>query len=447
MSWLFLLVSAVGFAFTVNAFLPTNNRVFLVPSFFASWMTIELAGHHLVWQAVATVVFVRLGALDAWPGWVGLALTALSWVGLWILLIRGRRAAVTMREAMEDLIEDTGAAPRVPKRHVFVPFLFRRPEARRIRNVTYSRAGGRTLKLDVYLPRDDDAATPRMRPAIMQIHGGAWVVGDKREQGIPLLGHLAANGWVGFNVNYRLSPAATFPEHLIDLKRALVWIREHADEYGIDPDFIAVTGGSAGGHLTALMGLTANDPEYQPGFEGADTSVQAAVPFYGVYDFTDRLASQTKGFLEMLIQPYVMKAYLADEPEKFAKASPIDRVRADAPPFFVIHGDRDTLAPLADARLFVERLRAVSTQPVVYAELRGAQHAFDIFVSPRTAPVIEGVERFLDGVHRDWLRGLEGQGEGAVAEGTIVADGGAGEALVEPPSDGESAAREPAHRS
>ncbi|MCB1014081.1 MAG: alpha/beta hydrolase, partial [Acidimicrobiales bacterium] len=267
MSWLFLLVSAVGFAFTVNAFLPTNNRVFLVPSFFASWMTIELAGHHLVWQAVATVVFVRLGALDAWPGWVGLALTALSWVGLWILLIRGRRAAVTMREAMEDLIEDTGAAPRVPKRHVFVPFLFRRPEARRIRNVTYSRAGGRTLKLDVYLPRDDDAATPRMRPAIMQIHGGAWVVGDKREQGIPLLGHLAANGWVGFNVNYRLSPAATFPEHLIDLKRALVWIREHADEYGIDPDFIAVTGGSAGGHLTALMGLTANDPEYQPGFE------------------------------------------------------------------------------------------------------------------------------------------------------------------------------------
>ncbi|MCB1014080.1 MAG: prolyl oligopeptidase family serine peptidase, partial [Acidimicrobiales bacterium] len=138
---------------------------------------------------------------------------------------------------------------------------------------------------------------------------------------------------------------------------------------------------------------------------------------------------------------------LADEPEKFAKASPIDRVRADAPPFFVIHGDRDTLAPLADARLFVERLRAVSTQPVVYAELRGAQHAFDIFVSPRTAPVIEGVERFLDGVHRDWLRGLEGQGEGAVAEGTIVADGGAGEALVEPPSDGESAAREPAHRS
>ncbi|HMQ26508.1 MAG TPA: hypothetical protein PKA98_11015, partial [Acidimicrobiales bacterium] len=88
MSWLFLLVSVIGFLFTLNAFLPASNRVLLVPSFFASWMTIELAGHHLVWQAIATLVFVRLGALDAWPGWVGLALTFLSWIGLWILVAR-----------------------------------------------------------------------------------------------------------------------------------------------------------------------------------------------------------------------------------------------------------------------------------------------------------------------------------------------------------------------
>ena len=212
MSWLFLLVSVVGFAFTVNAFLPTNNRVLLVPAFFASWMTIELAGHHLVWQLVAVVFFVYSGALDAWPGWVALGLTLLSWIGLWVLLIRGRRAAVTVRAAMEELVDDHDGAPRVPRRHLWVPFLFRRPEARVVRNVTYRRVGGRTLKLDVYLPRDGVAAEAKMRPAIMQIHGGAWVIGDKREQGIPLLGHLAANGWVGFNVNYRLSPAATFPE-------------------------------------------------------------------------------------------------------------------------------------------------------------------------------------------------------------------------------------------
>lgn len=417
MSWLFLFVSVIGFLFTLNAFLPTSNRVLLVPSFFASWMTIELAGHHLVWQFVASVFFIYEGALESWPGWVALGLTLVSWIGLWILVGRGRRSAVTMREAMDVLIHDEGT-PRVPKRHVLVPFLFRRPEARRIKDVVYNRVGGRTLKLDVYLPRTEG----KMRPAIMQIHGGGWVLGDKREQGIPLLGHLAANGWVGFNVNYRLSPSATFPEHLIDLKHALAWIRAHADEYGIDPDFIAVTGGSAGGHLTALMGLTANDPEYQPGFEQADTSVQAAVPFYGVYDFTDRLHTQTKGFLHLFIEPYVMKAYLADEPERFARASPIDQVCADAPPFFVLHGDKDTLAPLADARLFVERLREASEQPVVYAELRGAQHAFDIFVSPRTAPVIEGVERFLDGVHRNWLRGIDGGDGGVITDDALVSD-------------------------
>ena len=230
----------------------------------------------------------------------------------------------------------------------------------------------------------------------MQIHGGAWIIGDKREQGWPLIGHLAANGWVCFNVNYRLSPGATWPEHLIDLKYALKWIREHADEYGVDPDFIAVTGGSAGGHLTAMMGLTANDPEYQPGFEDADTRVQAAVPVYGVYDFTNRLDTMDElRFRKRMLEPLIMKAFSDKEPEKFTRASPIDRVHADAPPFLVVHGDRDTLAPVEDARLFVECLSEVSRAPVRYAELRGAQHAFDIFASPRTARMVDGTLRFL----------------------------------------------------
>ena len=157
-----------------------------------------------------------------------------------------------------------------------------------MRNIEFARVGGRHLRLDVTVPTAPVPAGRARRPALMQIHGGGWVIGDKREQGLPLLNHMAAQGWVGFNVNYRLSPGVAFPDHLIDLKRGLAWIQEHADEYGIDPDFICVTGGSAGGHLTALMGLTANDPAYQPGFEAADTSVAAAVPFYGIYDFTDR---------------------------------------------------------------------------------------------------------------------------------------------------------------
>ena len=109
------------------------------------------------------------------------------------------------------------------------------------------------------------------------------------------------------------------------------------------------------------MGLTANDPAFQPGFEAADTSVAAAVPFYGIYDFTDRGAfGSDPEIFRRFLEPIVMKAFLADEPERFEAASPVHHLRADAPPFFVVHGDRDTLAPVEDARTFVDQLREVS---------------------------------------------------------------------------------------
>jgi acetyl esterase/lipase len=422
MSWLFLVAAIIGCWFTVNAFRPVRrNRVLFGPSFFAAWMTTELAGHHIFWQAVATVVFIALGALETWVGWLALALVVAQWIGLVVLMAQGFRAAQQLNEAMGDLLPGEPAPP-VPWSRVVLPFRMHRKGVRRDRNIEFARAGGRVLKLDVFRSDHGAAAEGERRPAILQIHGGGWVIGDKREQGIPLLEHLAANGWVGFNANYRLSPFATWPEHLIDLKRAIAWIREHADEYGIDPGFVAVTGGSAGGHLAALMALTAGDPEYQPGFEDADTSFQAAVPFYAVYDFTDRLGVGYPGMIEDFLEPWVMKAFLAEEPEKFASASPIDQVRQDAPPFLVLHGDKDTLAPVENARLFVERLRAVSDAPVVYAELKGAHHAFDLFVSARAKPVIEAVERFLCAA-LDRARGVEG-----IPEADLVdAAGGDGE--------------------
>ena len=112
------------------------------------------------------------------------------------------------------------------------------------------------------------------------------MIGSKDQQGLPLMYHLAARG-LGVRRD-QLPPLAraTWPDHLVDCKRALAWIRAHIAEYGGDPDFVVVTGGSAGGHLAAMMGLTANDPEFQPGFEDVDTSVRAMIPFYGVFDWT-----------------------------------------------------------------------------------------------------------------------------------------------------------------
>lgn len=392
--WIMLFAGAVGAMFTINAFVPIRGRaLFFVPSFFSSWLTSELALQHIAWQAIATGLLLHFGALSAWPGWLGLGITLVSWLGLLSLFRGGRKSAHTFEDALQK-VPRPEKTDRVPKHHVVLPILARRSGIMTERDVVYRSVAGKRLKLDIVRPRGPE----KNRPAIMQIHGGAWIIGDKREQGQPLIRHLAANGWVCFNVNYRLSPAATFPEHLIDLKYALKWIRDHADEYGVDPGFIAVTGGSAGGHLTAMMGLTANDPEYQPGFEDADTSVQAAIPVYGVYDFTNRLRSLMPTFRERVLEPMIMKAFLEEEPDKYRRASPMDRVHPDAPPFFVIHGDRDTLAPVKDARHFVEKLRETSKAPVYYAELLGAQHAFDIFFSPRTARMVDACLRFLNAV-------------------------------------------------
>jgi acetyl esterase/lipase len=390
-AWSFLAVSVFGVVFTLNAFMPVRRiPALFVPSFFGSWLTAELALHHIVWQAIVTVIFVQLGALSTWPGLVGMGVTLVSWLGLLVLFHDGQRTRDTFDSVLADFAEPADAA-RMPFAQLVMPFRFHRRGVKVIRNVTYREIAGKRLQLDVAMPEKPGTN----RPAIMQIHGGAWIIGDKREQGWPLIGHLAANGWVCFNINYRLSPSATWPDHLADLKYGLKWIREHAEEYGVDPGFVAVTGGSAGGHLTAMMALTANDPEYQPGFEEADTTTQAAVPVYGVYDFTNRLGTMLDRFRSQMLEPIIMKAFFDKEPEKFRRASPLDRIHPDAPPFLIVHGNRDTLAPVQDARLFAEKLREVSRAPVMYAELRGAQHAFDIFASPRTARMLDGTLRFL----------------------------------------------------
>jgi acetyl esterase/lipase len=230
------------------------------------------------------------------------------------------------------------------------------------------------------------------------------MVGDKGQQALPLMMHVAAEGWVCVAANYRLSPRASFPDHLVDCKLALRWIREHIAEYGGDPDFVVVTGGSAGGHLAALLALTPNDAEFQPGFEGADTSVTACVPFYGVYDlaevFDPRDRAGARGErLGHWFARRIAGATVEEDPDRFVRYSPIAHVGADAPPFFVIHGRSDNLVPVEQAHRFVAALRDVSREPVLYAEIPGASHAFEVFHSVRTENVVNGVDRFLAWLH------------------------------------------------
>jgi acetyl esterase/lipase len=401
--WLFLAVTLLGAWFTFNAYLPERARgPLIISSFFAGWLTAELSHHHLAWQVVATVVFVWFGALEAWPGWVGLAVTGVSWVGLLGLSLRAWRAGESVEQGIrEGLGADYRSEidpelaghlddPLTLSRHIN-PFLLVDSAVSRVKNVAYAPELGFRGKLDLYLPRDGASGAP----VLFQVHGGGWTVSQKGHQALPLMMRMARAGWVCVAPNYRLSPKATWPDHVVDLKRALAWVKAHVADYGGDPDFIAVTGGSAGGHLSALLGLSANDPAFQPGFEELDTTVQAAVPFYGVYDFSNRHSAQLHDGLRMMLERVVMKTALSTHREQWEQASPLHRVHAGAPPFFVVHGTHDSLTPVEEARLFVEHLRKASHQPVCYAEIPGAQHAFEVFHSLRSAQVVSGVERFL----------------------------------------------------
>jgi acetyl esterase/lipase len=144
-----------------------------------------------------------------------------------------------------------------------------------------------------------------------------------------------------------------------------------------------------------MIGLTANDPLYQPGFESVDTSVRAFVPIYGVYDFTDREGIRgRRDPLRRALERHIVKRMRADDFGVFDRASPMSHVREGVPPCFVIHGSLDTLVPVEEARHFVGLLRAVSTEPVAYAELPGAHHAFDVFASIRSLGAVAEIERF-----------------------------------------------------
>jgi acetyl esterase/lipase len=255
-----------------------------------------------------------------------------------------------------------------------------------------------TQRLDVWRRRHLPAEPA---PVLVFVPGGAWVHGSRIMQGYALMSHLAAKGWVCLSIDYRVAPHHRWPRHIQDVKAAIAWARANVDRFGGDRDFVAVAGCSAGGHLAALAGLTADDTEFQEHLpEGSDTSVDAVVGIYGRYDWEDRSTAERARFVDFLERVVVNKQQ-DRHGEVFRKASPIARVRPDAPPFLVVHGSGDTVIPVEQARGFVERLRAVSGSPVSYVELPGAGHGFDMIDGARTGSVATAIGLFLNQIHRD----------------------------------------------
>ncbi|GLY69819.1 alpha/beta hydrolase [Amycolatopsis taiwanensis] len=407
----FLTRRAVELALTANALRPLPGSDFVsIPAFFAAWLTGELAPHLLALSAADTAAHLARYGARTKPDRVSLGLAALSAAGLGALIVDSQRARGAVERALAEALgaryaEDLARPPdprdlATPWGQLVWPFRMRDKDVRRDRDIAYA-PGGQRFWLDIYRP----VQAVRDRPVLLQIHGGAWMVDSKNHQGIPLMLHMARRGWICVAINYPLSPASRWPAHIVAVKRAVAWIRENIAEYGGDPAFLAATGGSAGGHLAALLALTPDDTGLQPGFAEADTSVQACVPHYGVYDFaaTSGLPASAQR-LESLVARYVVGKDPVKYLDDYIAASPLERINDKAPPFFVIHGERDTMVPAIEAQEFVQRLRRASPNPVAYAELPGAQHAFDVFPSIRSAHVARGVERFLEWAYVRSLR-------------------------------------------
>jgi acetyl esterase/lipase len=395
-----VLASLFGLAVTVNGYQPVSKRGYLslyAFSFgvFASELPLQLiAGQFALLAAVTRKLSPRV----RWFSWL---VSALSWLGLVGMDRIGHQANQPLTAALDaslglDRRTESGDLWKRPdgagmaKSPGFVRMARIYGDYAHDTDISYGEHGARN-HLDIW--RRPDLDRGGKAPVLLQVPGGAWMVGSKRQQAYPLMSHLAELGWVCVAINYRLSPRSTWPDQIVDVKRALAWTKEHIAEYGGDPDWVAITGGSAGGHLSSLAALTANDPQFQPGFEDADTSVRAAVPFYGLYDFARQDAIHP--LMAPTLAKYVFKLRRAELQEAFRAASPITYVSPDAPPFFVLHGRNDSLIPVEQARAFSKRLREVSRQPVVYAELPFAQHAFDIFGSTRSGHAAVAVEQFL----------------------------------------------------
>ena len=293
--------------------------------------------------------------------------------------------------------------------------------------------------LDVYVAPDDER--PR-KPVFLYVHGGGWTALDRKIAMLAWVQRLASRGVLVVSANYTLAPNKPHPAQIIDVKRALVWVKRNAGRWGGDPTAVFVGGESAGGHLSALAAVSGNFPDFQPPeCPHEDTSVVGGVPFCGVYDFLDEHGHLrdhatelgfgiTLGLREVVGAAVLQRRRSAASLQDFQKASPawhVRRLLAEPrgsanvrlpPPLFVVHGSDDRLTSIRDAEAFFRSVRDVrlvhgggggggnnaddaeGDVPDVFCSVHGALHGFGYFPSPRAVCLAEATVDFIAEVVR-----------------------------------------------
>jgi acetyl esterase/lipase len=314
---------------------------------------------------VATILALSRGSIVSPASWAIVALAVIVAAGLGRIVKRALPTQDLAWSALGATVGDATKRRRIPWRRVLLaPNWFARRDVEHIANLPYGPHETAHL-LDIYRP----LVASKCCPVFIHFHGGSFRSGSKNREARPLLYDLAGRGWLCVSANYRLGAQERFPNNLIDVKSVLAWVHQHGSHYGADPDRIVIAGSSVGAYLATMAALTANDPRFQPGFETVYTAVSGIVGLYGYYD---RVGTDS------------------DIP-----TDPVAHVHADAPPFFMIHGDRDIVVSVDNVLRFVAALHSASTQPVNYVELPGAPHGFDYFHSIRFDGLIEPIAAFV----------------------------------------------------
>jgi acetyl esterase/lipase len=238
------------------------------------------------------------------------------------------------------------------------------------RDLAYVTEGHPRQSLDLYVPASDAPV-----PLVVYIHGGAFRAGDKADR--PPLEYVA-EGYALAAINYRLSQHAVFPAQIEDCKAAVRWLRAHAATYGLDPERVAAGGASAGGHLAAMVGTTGHETAFDVG-EHLDVSsrVGAVLDYFGPTDFLQMDAHRLPdGMIHDTAdspESRLVGGPIQEHPDRVAQANPITYVTADAPPFLIVHGDRDPLVPHHQSELLASALEKAGV-PVTFYTVEGGGH-------------------------------------------------------------------------
>jgi acetyl esterase/lipase len=236
------------------------------------------------------------------------------------------------------------------------------------KDITYCRMDGISLKLDVYYPAQSSSEP---WPAVIYVHGGAWQKGDKSEgAGFRSMAGLRSAGFIVFAINYRLAPQYPFPAQIEDVKCAVRYLRAHAEQYRLDSKKIGVWGGSAGGHLVALLGTSNGVFGWEAGeFLDQSSDVQAVVDMFGPADLSVEFDSSN-----FQTARDVFGATSPEDP-KLAAASPVTYINAGDPPFLILHGNQDAVVPLEQSQILLQKLQAAGIQSKLIV-VQGAGHGF-----------------------------------------------------------------------